>query len=137
MVVQVVEAGRQHLRRDGAELHGLARLTLGHLPNAGICQRTAGKLVHHIGQYARLKYLEHDIASRLVAARGGATTPQVMPLHADQALGGISEPGATADITVTARVAVGEKIEASSRLIGKMRGRRGYQQTNAGAAAIR
>jgi hypothetical protein len=114
--VQVIEAGCQHLCRDGAELHGLARLPLGDFPDVRIFQRAAGNLLHHVWQHARFKHLEHDVARRLVAARRGAPTPEVMTLQSAQALGGVAEPRAAAVSSQSQRASPSLKRSSPARV---------------------
>jgi len=65
--VQVVHAGREHLRRDGAELHRPAGHAVRDLPHAGVFERAAAHFADDVRQHARFQHLEHDVACRLVA----------------------------------------------------------------------
>jgi hypothetical protein len=75
-----------------------------------------------LGQHACFEHLEDDVTRRLVAARCGATTADMMTFKPDEALGGVAEPRAAADVAIAARVPVAEKIETRPRLIGEVGG---------------
>src|SRR5262249_52896845 len=76
-VVAIVDAGREHLPGDGAELHRLSRHALRDLPDARVFERAAPHFAGDVRQYARFQHLEHYVARRLVAARRRAPAPDV------------------------------------------------------------
>ena len=61
------------------------------------------------------------VLSRLDAVR---PRPTWWPSRPSQALGGVGEPRAPADVAIAARIAVGEQVEPGARLVGEVGGDR-------------